>query len=181
MENVNIRALGAADLITVQDMTGTDVKHVNIDLSSSTGGGDSANDVVAIQGTNAADVIHLSMQNGALVVDGLAAQIVVQNFEAGDQVQVFGLGGDDVIDASALPAGASILLNGGDGDDVVLGGDGNDMLLGGAGDDVLIGGPGFDALDGGSGDNVLIQDGGNALFAADASATDVVDHAPLSA
>jgi Ca2+-binding RTX toxin-like protein len=181
MENVNIRALGAADLITVQDMTGTDVKHVNIDLSSSTGGGDSANDVVAIQGTNAADVIHLSMQNGALVVDGLAAQIVVQNFEAGDQIQVFGLGGDDVIDASALPAGASILLNGGDGDDVVLGGDGNDMLLGGAGDDVLIGGPGFDALDGGSGDNVLIQDGGNALFAADASATDVVDHAPLSA
>ena len=162
-------------------MTGTDVKHVNIDLSSSTGGGDGANDVVAIQGTNAADVIHLSMQNGALVVDGLAAQIVVQNFEAGDQIQVFGLGGDDIIDASALPVGASIVLDGGDGNDVVLGGDGNDMLLGGAGDDVLIGGAGQDALDGGSGDNVLIQDGGNALFAADVHTTDVVDHAPLMA
>ena len=181
MENVNIRALGGADDITVGDLRGTDVDRVNIDLSAATGGGDGANDVVTIQGTNAADVIHLSMQNGALVVDGLAAQIVVQNFEVGDQIQVLGLGGDDIIDASALPAGASIVLDGGDGDDVVLGGDGNDMLLGGAGDDVLIGGPGQDVLDGGTGDNVLIQDGGNALFNADVHATDVVDHAPLTA
>ena len=155
--------------------------HVSIDLAASTGGGDSADDIVAIQGTNAADVIHLSMQNGALVVDGLAAQIVVQNFEIGDQIQVLGLGGDDIIDASALAVGASIVLDGGEGDDVVLGGDGNDMLLGGAGDDVLIGGAGLDALDGGTGDNVLIQDGGNALFAADVHATDVVEHAPLMA
>jgi hypothetical protein len=128
MENVNIRALGSIDHITVGDLHGTDVDRVNIDLSGFDGGGDGADDLVTIQGTNAADVIHLSMQDGALVVDGLAAQIVVQNFEIGDQIQVLGLGGDDVIDASALPAGASILLDGGEGDDVVLGGDGNDTL-----------------------------------------------------
>jgi Ca2+-binding RTX toxin-like protein len=181
MEVVNIRTLGGADNVTIGDLRGTDVKQVNVDLSSATGGGDTANDVVTIEGTSNADVIHLSMQNGALVVDGLAAQVVVQNFEAGDQIHVVGLGGDDIIDASALPAGASIVLDGGEGDDVVLGGDGNDMLLGGAGDDVLIGGPGQDVLDGGTGDNILIQDGGNALFNADVHATDVVDHAPLTA
>jgi Ca2+-binding RTX toxin-like protein len=180
MENVNIRALGGTDNITIGDLRGTDVKQVNVDLSPVTGGGDGANDVVTIEGTSGADVIHLSLQNGALVVDGLAAQIVVQNFEAGDQIHVLGLGGDDVIDASALPAnGPSIVLDGGDGADVILGGDGSDVLLGGAGDDVLIGGPGFDVLDGGTGDNVLIQDGGNALFAADVHPADVVEHAPL--
>jgi Ca2+-binding RTX toxin-like protein len=179
MENVNIRALSAADSITVGDLRGTDVDHVHIDLSPVTGGGDEANDVVTIEGTGKNDVIHLSMQNGALVVDGLAAQVVVQNFEAGDQIHILGLGGDDIIDASALPVGASIVLDGGEGNDVVLGGDGNDMLLGGAGDDVLIGGAGLDALDGGLGDNVLIQDGGNALLAAEFHSTDATEHAPL--
>jgi len=126
-------------------------------------------------------VIHLSLQNGALVVDGLAAQVVIQNFETGDLIRILGLGGDDVIDASALPAGASIALDGGDGDDVVLGGAGNDLLLGGAGDDVLIGGPGQDVLDGGPGDNLLIQDGGDALATTDLHSADLALHAPTLA
>src|SRR4249919_207590 len=88
-----------------------------LDKAANGGGGDSADDIVTIQGTKAADVIHLSMQSGALVVDGLAAQIVVQNFEIGDRIQVLGLGGDDIIDASALAVNASIVLDGGEGDD----------------------------------------------------------------
>jgi len=69
------------------------------------------------------------------------------------------LGGDDVVDASELSAGAiPLTANGGDGDDVLIGSAGNDTLTGGAGDDVLIGGPGLDNLDGGTGDDILIQD-----------------------
>ncbi len=149
VEAVNLRTLGSADTITVHDLRGTDVKQVNIDLAGSLGGGDGANDVVTIEGSSRADKITLSLDNGALVVDGLAAQVVVSNFEIGDTIRILGLGGDDTIDASTLPVGASIVLDGGDGDDV---------LLGGAGDDVLIGGPGTDLLDGGLGDNVLIPD-----------------------
>ena len=68
------------------------------------------------------------------------------------------LGGDDVVEASALAAGAiQLTADGGDGDDVLVGGAGNDVLLGGEGDDVLIGGPGIDILDGGPGDNTVIQ------------------------
>jgi Ca2+-binding RTX toxin-like protein len=181
VETVNVRALGGADDLTVHDMKGTDVRQVNIDLADFAGGGDSANDVVTVEGTADADVIHLSLQNGALVVDGLAAQVVIQNFETGDLIRILGLGGDDVIDASALPAGASIALDGGDGDDVVLGGAGNDLLLGGAGDDVLIGGPGQDVLDGGPGDNLLIQDGGDALATTDLHSADLALHAPTLA
>jgi Ca2+-binding RTX toxin-like protein len=97
------------------------------------------------------------------LVDGLAAQVVISNFELGDTIRILGLGGDDTIDASALPVGASIVLDGGDGDDV---------LIGGAGNDVLVGGPGVDVLDGGLGDNVLIPD---ALFALEPVAVDTVD------
>ena len=75
-----------------------------------------------------------------------------------DRLTVNALAGDDVVDASALAAGAMLLtLDGGAGDDVLIGGAGNDTLLGGEGDDVLIGGPGLDTLDGGPGDDVVIQ------------------------
>jgi Ca2+-binding RTX toxin-like protein len=160
VETIDANAIGGGDTITVHDMSGTDAQQVNLDLSSPAGSGvgDGSNDVINIEGTSGDDAIRLSMQNGVLVVDGLAAQIVIKGFEAGDQIHLFGLGGDDVIEASLVPGGGPTLsLDGGDGDDVLIGGDGNDLLLGEAGDDVLIGGPGQDVLDGGPGDNILIQ------------------------
>ena len=54
------------------------------------------------------------------------------------------------------------------------GGEGDDVLLSGAGNDVLIGGPGVDVLDGGLGDNVLIPDAA-LLFALEPVAADTVD------
>jgi Ca2+-binding RTX toxin-like protein len=160
IETIDFNARGGADTITVHDMTGTGVKAVNIDLGATPGatGGDGSKDVVVIEGTSGDDNITLSIQNGALVVDGLATQIVIHNFEAGDEIHVAGLGGNDVISAGSIGAdGPSLVFDGGAGDDVLIGGGGNDVLLGGAGDDVLIGGPGQDVLDGGPGANVLIQ------------------------
>jgi len=55
---------------------------------------------------------------------------------------LFGLGGDDNIDAM-------------DGDDAVFGGGGKDTLIGGRGDDILWGQDGIDRLEGGAGDDVL--------------------------
>ena len=149
VETIDFNAKEGADKITVHDLSGTDAKTVNIDLAGAGGTGDGSNDVIVIEGTSASDAITLSLQEGALVVDGLAARIVIANFEAGDQIQVLGLGGNDFIDASAIAVGSpSLTLDGGDGDD---------MLVGGDGDDVLIGGPGLDLLDGGPGDNLVIQ------------------------
>ncbi|AWM06597.1 beta strand repeat-containing protein [Bradyrhizobium symbiodeficiens] len=161
VETIAFNARGGADTITVGDMSGTDVTQVKIDLGAAPGtaGGDGAADNIVINGTGGDDVITLSLNsNGALVIDGLASQVVIENFDFNDTITIKGLGGDDVIEASGVgPGGPHLVFDGGAGDDVLIGSAGSDTLLGGLGDDVLIGGGGIDVLDGGPGDNVVIQ------------------------
>jgi Ca2+-binding RTX toxin-like protein len=159
VERVNVEALGGADTITVNDLTGTNVNQVAIDLAGVPGSstGDNQADTIVINATNGDDVISITENNGVVTVSGLAADVTISGFDANDRIVINGLGGDDVINASGLAAGILLTANGGDGDDVLIGGAGNDTLTGGAGDDVLIGGPGQDILDGGPGDNINIQ------------------------
>jgi len=56
-----------------------------------------------------------------------------------------------------IAGGAKLVLNGGDGNDLIIGSTGDDVLLGGAGDDILIGNGGHDVFDGGSGANVIFN------------------------
>jgi Ca2+-binding RTX toxin-like protein len=160
-ERVNFRALGGADLITVNDLSGTDVTEVNLDLGGTIDGvgGDGSADSVVVNATDGADVASVSGASGAASVLGLFSTVNIQNAEpALDTLTVRLLAGDDVLEASSLQSSAiSLVGDGGTGDDVLLGGDGNDVLLGGDGDDVLIGNGGQDALDGGPGDNIIIQ------------------------
>lgn len=156
IEEVDINALGGADKITVNDLSGTDVTQVDLGLSAGAGGGDQLVDTIIINGTAGDDVVTVSGDANGVTVEGLAAQINITGAETTDQLNVSGMAGDDVIDASGLSANA-IGADGGAGDDQLLGGSGNDTLIGGDGDDVLIGGDGQDALDGGAGDNTLFQ------------------------
>jgi Ca2+-binding RTX toxin-like protein len=161
VEQVNVTERGGADTTTINDLTGTGVTNVSLDLAGTpgTGVGDGAVDTVIVQATNAADVVTISGGPGSVAVDGLATRVVLSGAEATDSLVVNGLDGDDVLNGSALAAGGvTLTLDGGNGDDVLVGSDGNDVLLGEAGDDVLLGGPGQDVLDGGTGNNILIQD-----------------------
>lgn len=73
------------------------------------------------------------------------------------QVTVEGGEGNDTIDGSGqLNRGVRLILNGGNGCDVMRGGSGSDILTGGTGDDTLSGGDGNDVLDGGDGDDTLL-------------------------
>ena len=157
IENINVRALGGADTITVNDLTGTADHNVNIDLGQAAGGGDGAVDTIVINGTAGSDAISIANNNGVVIVQGLGETVTISNFEATDRLVINGLGGDDAIVASGLGTAMSLTENGGDGNDVLIGSDGNDTLTGGAGDDILIGLGGQDVLDGGPGGNVLIQ------------------------
>jgi Ca2+-binding RTX toxin-like protein len=159
VEKIEFNALGGADTITVNDLSGTDVTEVLIDLAAAGGAGDGQADQVILNATSGDDVVVVTSSGSDIVIFGLATTVRITGFEAAlDRLVINGLGGDDVIEASGLLAGGILLTaNGGADDDVLIGGDGNDVLLGGDGDDVLIGGLGVDVLDGGAGDNILIQ------------------------
>src|SRR5215211_83660 len=122
VETIEFHALGGADKITVGDLSGTDVTKVAIDLAGTLGGaaGDGQADTVLTNGTNGDDTVTLSFQNGARVVDGLAAQVVIDHFETADTLRIATLGGNDVIDASARgPGGPDLVIDGGAGSDSV--------------------------------------------------------------
>ena len=67
VEQVDFNALGGADLVTVNDLTGTDVSDVNIDLAGTLGGGngDGQPDQVVINATNGDDTINVSGDSAA--------------------------------------------------------------------------------------------------------------------
>jgi Ca2+-binding RTX toxin-like protein len=158
-EVVTFNALGGADQITLNDLSGTDVKQVNLNLAGSAGGGDGAADTVTVSGTASADVIGVAGGKGGVAVTGLAARLRVTGSEgANDALVVNALGGNDAVNASGLAAGfIRLTTDGGEGNDLLIGSAGNDSLVGGAGNDVLIGGPGLDVLDPGPGQNVSRQ------------------------
>ena len=162
VERIDLNALGGADQLTVNDVSGTDLTAVNPDLAGTIGGttGDGAQDQVIVNATNGADVIVARGAAGSASLAGLSATIGIAHAEAAqDTLTVNALGGDDVVDGSGLAADAIRLeANGGDGADILIGGAGPDTLRGEANDDVLLGGPGVDVLDGGAGSNTVIQD-----------------------
>jgi Ca2+-binding RTX toxin-like protein len=159
IEDIDTNALGGADRLTVDDLSGTDATQLNVDLAGTTANDDGAADQVLVNGTNGNDVIAAAGRAGDVTVTGLAAKVhIVHAQSTQDQLAISGRAGDDVIDGSGLAADAiQFLADGDDGDDVLTGGAGSDTLLGGAGDDVLNGGPAVDVLDGGPGNNVVIQ------------------------
>jgi Ca2+-binding RTX toxin-like protein len=156
VEAIDVAALGGADTIVVEDVTGTDLTLVNVDL----GTGDGQPDEIEVDGTDDDDVALIRGDASAVSVLGLAAQVEITGAEdPADRLTLNAQGGEDVVEASTLATPSlSLTANGGARADVLIGGDGDDVLNGGDGDDVLLGGPGVDTLDGGSGSNTLIQD-----------------------
>jgi Ca2+-binding RTX toxin-like protein len=166
VKNVNFRALGGADIIRIGDLSATDVKHVNLDLATSAGSatGDGASDSIVVFGSNGNrnDNIQIAGAGSSYSVTGLAAKVSVSGSEATDQLAVNAGGGNDVVNAQALPAATTRLtIDGGAGNDNITGGQGNDMLLGGDGNDVVIGGKGNDMAILGAGDDLFTWNPGD--------------------
>ncbi len=174
VEKIRFDALGGADNITVNDMTGTDVTNVELRLAAAAGGGDGAVDTVTVNGTNATDTMTVASSAGTVSVTGLPWAVSILNAEgANDRLTINGLAGDDVINANTLAAGlVALTVNGGLGGDLVVGsaggdlvngGDGNDTALLGAGNDVFVWNPGDDndVIEGQAGTDTLTFNGAN--------------------
>jgi Ca2+-binding RTX toxin-like protein len=102
VERVDFNALGGADTITVNDLTGTDVNDVRLDL----GAADLQADRVIVNATDGDDDIVVSGGAGDVTAVGLAATIAITDAEAGDRLDVNTLQGTDTVDFAALAANA---------------------------------------------------------------------------
>jgi hypothetical protein len=97
VERLDLTALGGADSVTVNDMSGTDFRRADVDLSAPTGAADGVADIVTVKGTEQADNIHVKVAGARVVVDGLRTETVVAGAEPIDQLEVNALGGDDKV------------------------------------------------------------------------------------
>jgi Ca2+-binding RTX toxin-like protein len=164
VERVDFNALGGADTVTVNDLAGTDVAELRLDLAAALGGttGDAAADRVIVNGTNGSDAIAVSGSAAGVTVSGVRAVVAIQHQESTDRLDVNALSGNDTIDASGLAAGAvSPALDGGAGNDSLAGGAGVETSTGGDGNDSIDGNGGADTALLGAGDDTFVWDPGD--------------------
>ena len=109
IENLALSTLGGSDVVTVNDLAGTDLKHANIDLAAIGGGGDDQPDIVIANGTPGPDKVHVGTVGSNVVVSGLPAELQVSGSEAAnDGLQINTLGGKDSV---SVAASVSQLIN----------------------------------------------------------------------
>jgi Ca2+-binding RTX toxin-like protein len=156
VERIDFNALGGADTVTLNDLSGTDLTQINTDLAAG-GVGDGSADTIVVNGSNGNDTINVSGAGTSASVAGLAALVDVTNAEAAnDALVVNTLAGDDHVTASALVAGViKLTIDGAAGNDTLVGSQGADMVQAGDGDDLVVGGRGDDVAFMGAGDDVF--------------------------
>ena len=111
IEVIDVRALGGTDTVTVNDLTGTDVERVDVDLAAALGGlaGDGQADAVTVVATNGDDTIAADTNGAAVEVSGLAAFVRISHADpASDTLIIDTLAGAD--DVALDPALAGLIL-----------------------------------------------------------------------
>jgi len=163
VERIDLQALGGADTITVNDLSGTDATTINIDLASVAGGaiGDAQADTVTVKGSSGADHVDVLGSGASVAALGLPASVFLRGVDAVDQLVVQGFGGNDVLDATALATSVKLTLDGGAGADTLLGSNGIDVLIGGDGKDLVDGNRGNDLALLGAGDDTFVWNPGD--------------------
>ncbi len=192
VERTVFDALGGADNIVINDLTGTAADEIVINLGATQGStsGDGAADAVSVRGGAAADSIRVANSSGGNVLTtGLAADVRITGAEsANDRFDVLAGAGDDTLDASSLSGNRiQLRLFGEAGDDRIIGSAGADFVNGGAGiDSVSLGGgndrfqwnpgEGSDVIDGQNGIDTheFNGSGANEIFSLNAGGNDVL-------
>jgi Ca2+-binding RTX toxin-like protein len=113
VERVDFNALGGADLVTVNDLSETDVSDVRVDLAGTLGGatGDGQADRLVVNATDGEDAINVQGDADVVKASGLSATVAALHSDvANDRLEINTLAGRDAVDSSGLAAGAIQLL-----------------------------------------------------------------------
>jgi Ca2+-binding RTX toxin-like protein len=124
VETVDVRPQTGEDQVTVDDLSGTTVKNVRLDLAASSGGTttDGEADTVTLNGTAAPDSAQVTAELGHAHVGGFPAGVdIVHNDNTKDRLAVFPSAGDDrVTVAYGTPQGIDLQVQGGPDLDTVV-------------------------------------------------------------
>jgi Ca2+-binding RTX toxin-like protein len=119
VERVDFNALSGLDVVTVNDLTGTDVNEFNVDLAAALDGaaGDGQADRVVVNGTNGDDTIDVNGGASGVNVSGLVPTVrVFHSDAANDRLEINTLAGTDTVNSAGLGAGVIQLFV----DDVIV-------------------------------------------------------------
>ena len=114
VEIVDDNALGGADTVTVNYLTGTDVTQTNLDLAGTLGGGggDGAGDAVVVNGTDGDDDINVTGNGSGADVSGLATAVSVTHADQGDSLSINTRAGTDSVSANGVFGALAVLVDG---------------------------------------------------------------------
>jgi hypothetical protein len=108
VETIDVNAVGGTDSVTVNDLSGTDLRRVNVDLADALGGSSSDRqaDTVTVVGTKGDDSIAADANGSAVDISGLAAFVRITHADADKDTLVIDsvTGNDDVAIDPALAA-----------------------------------------------------------------------------
>jgi Ca2+-binding RTX toxin-like protein len=111
VETLDVRTFAGTDVVTVDDLTGTDMLDVGVDLRSNTGVDDLQIDDVIVNATAGDDHVSVSTFGAAVLVGGLHTDLyVIPASQTQDRLTVNGLDGDDAVDATPEAAGMMTLV-----------------------------------------------------------------------
>jgi hypothetical protein len=106
VEAIDVRPQGGTDTVTVNDVRGTDLRRVDVDLAAAPGisSGDGQADTVTVRGTDSDDAIAVRATGTAVEIGGLAAFVRITHADAATDSLVIDTlaGADDVVLDPAL-------------------------------------------------------------------------------
>jgi hypothetical protein len=121
-EHLSLSALGGADQAIINDLSGTDLARLSLNLAGTPGAatGDGQPDSVIVNATNRNDIITIAGSGNSLSVTGLAARVDLSAIDGlPDSLRINALAGDDAIDARGLATSINLILDDGAGSDII--------------------------------------------------------------
>jgi hypothetical protein len=114
VEIVDFNALGGPDSVTVDDLTGTDVKQTNLDLAGALGGNaaDGAIDNVVVNATKGDDTINVDGSRAGVDVTGLANAVSITHADPTDVLSVNSVAGKDNVLVHNVAGLLKLLIDG---------------------------------------------------------------------
>jgi hypothetical protein len=104
VEQLDLRTFLGTDTVAVGDLSGTNLRAVNVDLGALGGGPDAQADTVTVDGTPNPDRVTIAAPGPAIAVSGLSATVAVTNPDPTDLLHVATFAGNDrvTVDSTAL-------------------------------------------------------------------------------